>query len=138
MSRVRPHVIAGERDQVYAALSRAGEEGRLVAVTAGRALEGERVELIAHLRAPRKGRWRWDRTRPWLIGVGKAAVALAGMVWLLALAVMAVVALVTAVIAWIHAHLAAIIVGAVLLVLLLLACLSGGSCGGMHCGGCRG
>ncbi len=144
MTKPMPHVITGEPDLVYAALRRADEEGRLAAVTEARILSDERVRLVAHLRAPARGGPRWQRVRPWLVGAGKLAAVLAvvgvvaGLVWLTVLAVMAVVALVTAVIAWIHAHLAALVMGAVLLVLLLLACLSGGGCGGMHCGGCRG
>jgi preprotein translocase subunit SecF len=140
-----PHVVTGDRDAVAAAMRRAYADGRLTAITEGKVLPGDRVRITAHLREPAADQSRWERVRPWLVGtlrvaaVLAAVAAVAGLVWLVVLAVMWVVALVAAVIAWIHAHLLGIAFGVVALVVFVLACLSsGGGCGGMHCGGCRG
>jgi hypothetical protein len=138
-----PHVITGDRGHVFAALRLAQAEGRLVSVTDSQVLPDQRVRVLAHLRTP--ARSRWEQVRRWLIVAAKAAAVLAAvaaagaLVWLVLLGVIWVIALVTAVIAWTHAHLVGIAVGVVALVLFLGFCLSsGGGCGGMHCGGCRG
>lgn len=141
MREPMPHVITGEPALVWAALSRANEEGRLVRVEQGRQLAGGRVQLVAQLH-PVPGRSRWELAQPWLVRVAKLAAVLAalaavgGLVWLLVLAVLEVIAVVTAAVAWVQAHLALLVVGGV--VLLLLAAMSSGSrCSGLHCGGCR-
>lgn len=141
MSTLMPHVVTGQRDQVYAALHRAYTDGRLVSITDARVLPNDRVQLVAHLRAP--ARSRWERVRSGLLGAGKLAAALTalaavgGLVWLVVLAVMSLIALVAVVIAWIHAHLAVLVASVVVLVLLVMAGLGGGGCAGVHCGGCR-
>jgi ABC-type multidrug transport system permease subunit len=143
MREPTPHVITGEPALVWAALSRANEEGRLVRVERGRRLPGGRVQLVAQLHSV-PTRSRWELVRPWLVRVAKLAAVLAvvaavgGLVWLLVLAVLEVIALVTAVVAWVQANLALLIVGAVALLVLFLAAMASGSrCSGLHCGGCR-
>ncbi len=136
------HVITGEPALVWAALSRAYEEGRLVRVEQGRTLPGGRVQLVAQLGAV-TGRSRWELARPWLVRVAKLAAFLAvlaavgGLVWLLVLAVLEVIVVVTAAVAWVQAHLALLIVGAVALLVLFAAMSSESRCSGLHCGGCR-
>lgn len=138
--KIRTHVITGHRNEVHAAMSRAYTDGRLVAITEGRALAGERVRLVAKLREP-GGRPRWEHVRPWLVVAAKAAAvavamaALAGLIWLVVLAVMELIALVAAVVAWVSSHWPVIVLVVVGLLALLF---SGGRCGGIHCGGCRG
>lgn len=140
----RTHVITGDRSQVEAALNRARVDGRLMSVTARTLLPGNHVRLVAKLRTPAPPLSRWQQARPWLIVTGKVVAAVAmlaavtALVWGVVWVVMALVALVMAAIAWVHAHLLAIgLVAAGLVALLVMAASSGGSCVGMHCGGCR-
>jgi sterol desaturase/sphingolipid hydroxylase (fatty acid hydroxylase superfamily) len=143
--RARTHVITGAPDEVWAALQRARADGRLVAVTEARVLSDQRVRVVTRLRVPEGERSRWQRLRPWLLGVSRVLLVLAGvaavaaLVWAIVWAVMAVVALVAAVIAWVHAHLLGIgLTVAAFVALLVFLGAGGGGCGGMHCGGCRG
>jgi hypothetical protein len=139
----RTHVITGDRSQVGAALDRARADGRLMAITQATLLPGDQVRLVADLlTAPGS---RWQRVRPWLIGIGKTLAVLAviaaatGLVWALVWAVMAVVAFVAGVVAWIHTHLLDIGLAAagVVALVLFLGASTGGGCRGLHCGGCR-
>lgn len=143
MPRSRVHVITGEQQMVRAALTRAWSDGRLVSMEPPLALPGGRVRVLAHLRPPAPQR-RWELVRVWLVRVAKFAAvlavlaAVAGVVWLVVLAVLEVIALVTAAVAWIHAHLALLLVGGVALLFVLGMAVSGGDrCAGLHCGGCR-
>ena len=139
MAKERTHVITGHREEVYAALSRAVEENRLVSVTGTRLLPQERVQLVARLRepaVPRRPAKAWLVIAAKTLGVLVVLGAVGGLVWLLVQAVLALIALVAAVIAWVQAHL--LVIGLVVVALLFLVFGGGGGCGGIHCGGCRG
>lgn len=133
---VRTHTVVGDRDQVRAALQRAHDTGRLIAIHEASALPDRRVQVVADLADPVRAK-RWYATRtPWLIAGGIVATAAAvGVVWLIVLGVLALIAFIGSVIAWIGSHL--LLIGAIAVALLLL--MSGGAaCAGLHCGGCRG
>jgi small-conductance mechanosensitive channel len=134
----RLHVVVGEREQVGAALERARRDGRLRMVHEVAELGDGQVCVRAELAEPPALRTRWQKVRPWLLGAAAVAglVVVAGVVWLLVLAVLAVIALVQTVVAWVSAHL--LVIGLVLAGLVLLACMGGARCVGLHCGGCRG
>jgi hypothetical protein len=143
--RAKTHVITGDPDEVWAALERAGVDGRLVAVTEARVLSGDRVQVVTRLRVPEGQLSRWQQVRPWLsvaakvLAVLSVVAAVAALLWAVVWAVMAVIALVAAVIAWVHVHLMGIclaVTGLIALIVLLGA--GGGGCGGIHCGGCGG
>ena len=139
---IKTHVITGDLMQVVAAVDRARADGRLVAVTEARLLPGDEVRLIANLRSA--GGSRWQRMRPWLIGLGKAlvvlavSVAVAGLLWLIGWAAMALVGLASIAVAWLHAHLLEIGVVVAVTVIGLVSVFTGGGdrCGGVHCRGC--
>jgi hypothetical protein len=134
-------VITGDRVQVAAALDRARADGRLIAVTQATLLPGGQVQLVAALRAGS----RWQRVRPWLIGLGKALVvlavlaAVAGLLWVIGSALVALITLVVAALAWVQAHLVAIGIGIGAVVIGLIVASSGGGhrCVGVRCRGCR-
>ena len=131
--RVRTHVVVGEYGHVRSALDLARQNGRLVGVRDIVELPGRRIRITADLREP-VPTWRrvpWLRLLAWLL----ALAALGGAVWLIVLAVSALIALVTAAVAWVSTHLALIVISAVGLVVLLVSV--GSRCAGMHCGGCR-
>jgi hypothetical protein len=135
--KVRTHRVVGQREHVATALERAYADGRLVDVRDVAELPDDRVQLIADLREPAA---RMRKRRPWLlVGWAAAVVAAAGSVWLLVLAVAALVGAVTAAasaaLAWLSAHLPVIALAAI--ALLLLVCAAGSRCPGLHCGGCR-
>jgi hypothetical protein len=134
------HVITGDRVQVAAVVDRARADGRLIAVTEATLLPGDRVQLVAAIRSES----RWQRLRPWLIGLGKALVvlavvaAVAGLLWVTGSALVALITVVVAAVAWVHAHLVAIGIGIAALVIGLVVASSGGHrCVGVHCRGCR-
>jgi hypothetical protein len=142
MRATRTHLLVGQFDAVAAVMATARERGRLVRVHCARELPGGWVEVMAEIRDPQQaaaapqsgGRWRpWLVAGGWLLGL----VVVAGVVWLAVLAVLALIAAISAAVAWVGAHLAAIVAigGALLLVALL--CAGRSSCTGMHCGGCR-
>lgn len=127
----RTHVVVGDQDQVAAVMVRARETGRLVSLGQVQRLAGDQVQVTAQLREPTRS--RWQRVRPWLIGLGwlLAVAAVAGAVWLIVLGVLALIA-------WVHAHIVGIVAGGCLLVLLGVVCAGGAAtCEGLHCGGCR-
>lgn len=134
---VRSHVIVGDPDEVVAALARASDDGRLTGLGQVVELPDGRVQVTASLWGSpgqtSRGQWLWRL----LAGVLVAA-ACAGLVWLLIVAVAALVAAVTsavaAVVSWLSAHLALIVFGGLVL---LLVCSAGSRCRGLHCGGCR-
>lgn len=131
--RVRTHVVIGEYGQVRSALDLAHRDGRLAGVRDLAELPGHRIRVSADLREPLPT-WRrvpWLRLLAWLL----ALAALGTAVWLIVLAVSAVVALVTAAAAWVSTHLALIVIGAVGLGVLLVPV--GSRCAGLHCGECR-
>lgn len=139
----KTHVITGDLMQVVAAVDRARADGRLVAVTEARLLPGDELRLVANLRA--EGGWRWQRTRRWLIGLGKALVvlaacaAVAGLLWLIGWAAMALVGLVSVAVAWVHVHLLEIGIVVVIAVIGLISVFTSGGgdrCAGAHCRGC--
>jgi hypothetical protein len=140
MPKTQKHTVIGDRTQVLAALTRAHTEGRLVSVTSTQQLPGGRVQVVADLLAVRT---TWEKTRPWLIGAAKTGAvvvglaSVGGLVWLLILAVMAVVAWVVSAVAWVAAHVVGIIVCFWLTLFFLAWLLSGSDCAGIHCGGCR-
>lgn len=140
MPKTQTHTVVGDRTQVLAALARAHSEGRLVSVTSSEQLPGGRVQVVADLLAVQS---RWEKARPWLIGAAKTSAVViglagvGGLVWLLVLAVMAIVAWVVSVVAWVIAHLLGIIVCFCLTFFLLVWVLSAGDCAGIHCSGCR-
>ncbi len=78
---------------------------------------------------------RWPRVLAGLVVITVAGAALAGLVWVGVLAVLSAIATVTAAIAWLKAHLWALIAAG--LALLLLGG-GGAACAGLHCAGCRG
>lgn len=137
---VRTHVVVGDPAQVRSVLELARTEGRLMSVTGAALVAPGRVRVTADLTDPAPTRSRWQRIRPWLTSTAVAvAVIAAGVaVWLLVLAVIALVGVavtaVTAFASWITTHwLLLALIGAGLLLL------GGGSvCRGLHCGGCRG
>lgn len=130
---VRTHVVVGEYGPVRSALDLAHRDGRLAGVRDLVELPGHRIRVTADLRelVPSWRRVPWLRLLAWLL----ALAALGGAVWLVVLAVSAVVALVTAAVAWVSAHLALIVICAVGLGVLLVSV--GSRCAGLHCGGCR-
>jgi hypothetical protein len=133
---VRTHLVVGEFDQVAAMMATARESGRLVRVLSAVELPEGLVEVIAELRAPEPVRsrwWPWLRVAGWLA----ALAVIAGVVWLLVWAVMALAAVVMAALAWVQAHLAGIVFAAIGVALVLAWACSGSSCSGLHCGGCR-
>lgn len=88
------------------------------------------------------GQLAWGRIALRTIAVLATGAATAGLVWLAVKAVLsliaAVTALVTFVVAWVHAHLGLLVLGAALLLCLFIRFrFSGSSCTGLHCGGCR-
>lgn len=134
----RAHVIVGDGDEVRAALVRAQADGRLVRLGEVVDLGAHRVQVTADLREPLRGRARCPASR---FAAGVLVVAAAGgLVWLLVVAVAALIAAVsgavTAALAWLSAHLPLLVLGAVLL--LFLICSAGSRCAGLHCRGCRG
>jgi hypothetical protein len=138
VTAARTHLVVGERDAVLAALARAHADDRLLGVGNVLELPGDRLQVTAELRTapgrPQK-RWPW-----WLAGGVVAAAAIAGMVWLLILAITALVAAVTsavtAVVAWLSAHLPLLVLAG--LALLLVLGWTGSRCAGLQCRGCRG
>ena len=88
-----------------------------------------RRELVAYVPAPagRTARVSHRRTYAITAGVTTGLGVLAGLVWLVAV-----------VVAWIVAHLAAIIGGAVVVLVLLALLVGSGKCPGLHCPGCGG
>jgi hypothetical protein len=133
---VRTHLVVGERDQVAAALWRAQADGRLMRLGEVAELGGHRVQVTADLREASPGPAR----RVWRLAAGMFALAMAaGLVWLLVIAVTALIgavsAAVAAALAWLSAHLSLLVLGGLLLLLLGSA---GARCVGVHCGGCRG
>ncbi len=79
---------------------------------------------------------RWPRLLAGLVVIAVAVAAVAGLVWVGVLAVLSAIATVTAAIAWLKAHLWALILAGLALLLLLGG--GGAACAGLHCGGCRG
>ncbi|MGI8814878.1 MAG: hypothetical protein ACR2G2_06200 [Pseudonocardia sp.] len=77
-----------------------------------------------------------DRVRLVLVVVGwlAAFAAVAGLVWLTAAAVVSLIATAAAVIAWVGTHWLLCLITTAALLLPLLG--GGGSCAGLHCGGC--
>ncbi len=130
---VRTHVVVGDYRHVRSALDLARRDGRLAGVRDLVELPGHRVRVTADLRelVPTWRRVPWLRLLAWLV----ALAAVGGAVWLIVLAVSAVIALVTAAVAWVSTHLTLIILCAVGLVALLVPV--GSRCAGLHCGGCR-
>lgn len=133
--RTRTHRVAGDMDEVAAVMRSARESGRLMQIRSARVVSRGRVVVYADMREPVPD----GEDNPWLIGLGAVIglAALGGLVWLLVLAVMAIVSFVGAVVAWVAAHLAAILAVAGGLLLLMLYLGSEHSCSGMHCQGCR-
>lgn len=130
---VRTHVVVGERGEVGSALARAHRDGRLAGARNLVELPAGRVQITVDLREPARTRRRW----PWLVLVWALGAAVAaGIVWLLIVAVSALVTVVTTAVAWVSGHLPLILIVAVGLVL-LLAVPAGSRCAGSHCGGCR-
>jgi hypothetical protein len=139
---VRTHVVVGERELVGVALQGAYRDGRLRALGQPIELDDGRVQVTAELLDPAApasaaGRGR-RRTRACLLGlaVALAAVAVVGLVWLLVVAVAALIGLVQAAVAWICSHL--LLIGLAALGLVLLAGSAAARCTGLHCRGCRG
>jgi hypothetical protein len=137
------HVVIGEKELVGVALSDAYRDGRLLALGEPVELADGRVQITAVVAEPtaapvstRPCR-RWRRVRPWLLGAGAVigVGAVVGLVWLLMLAVAALIGAVQAVAAWIGTNLW--LVGLVLLGLLLLGGTSACRCTGLHCDGRR-
>lgn len=133
----RSHVIVGDEVQVRAALARAHADGRLVRVGEIAELGEHRVQVTAGLRAPAPGRtgWAWR-----LAAAALVLAAAAGLVWLLVVAVTALIgavsAGVTAVLGWLSGQLPLLVLGAALVLLLVSS--AGSRCAGLHCRGCRG
>jgi hypothetical protein len=139
---VRTHVITGERAQVSAVLRRARLDGRLVEVANAQMIGAGRVRVVTRLRSDHPSRWR--QVCPWLVGAVKVTgvllglAAVAGLLWVIGLAAVALVALVSTAVAWVHAHLLGIGVVATIAVIGVLSVFTGGgdSCTGAHCRGC--
>jgi hypothetical protein len=125
--------VVGDFGQVRSALDLAHRDGRLAGVRDLVELPGHRIRVTADLRelVPTWRRVPWLRLLAWLL----ALAALGGAVWLVVLAVSAVISLVTAAVAWVSAHMTLIVICAVGLGVLLASV--GSRCAGLHCGGCR-
>jgi len=84
----------------------------------------------------------WGRVAAWTFGLLAGAAAIAGLVWLLVLAVAELVAILTAlvalVVAWVQANWVWLVLGAIAVLVLLVRLGGSSSCAGLHCGGCRG
>lgn len=84
----------------------------------------------------------WARVAAWTLGGLASAAAIAGLVWLIVLAVVELVAIVTAlvalVVAWVQMNWAWLVLAAIALLWLLARTRASSRCSGLHCGGCRG
>jgi hypothetical protein len=137
MTAARTHLVVGERDAVLAALARAHADDRLLGVGEVLEVPGDRLQVTAELRRAHG----WPRKRwPLRLAAGVlAAAAIAGVVWLLILAVTALIAAVgsavAAVVAWLSAHLPLLVLAGLAILLVLGS--TGARCAGANCPGCR-